>query len=342
MPKTYRIGPSHVFTFYVTVPLVVYLPGLIFAYLNGGGWNAHWFIDIYVTTEALVHLIMLNLALGLFFYWHFKKLKIEIHDSNKPAGYFRSFLCALLFLAYLEISIFYLKIPLFLLFYLALRSTNFKTTALLLLLIALFELVENSYRWPIIFLLVLATSFLNYGPLRSVLFSIIGLFFAALLLNPIKHGVLPSYSSPLSMILETAAHLNPYYMATQYFYELEISKIDMIAETIPLGKSIFDTPGLIHHLESNLSLPNDADFGSSSNSSASAIGYILIFLFILLFTFLRTMQPIFQPMFFYFLAMGPLYFRRSILNLINDSIVLMFFSILFFLTFVLLRHFKQR
>jgi hypothetical protein len=315
------------------LPLVLFFPAYIFAEMNGGGWTAHWYVNIFVTADSLIHLVVINIIVGSALYIIFKDFSLSLENDNTIYGFIYSFGFVIFLIAYMHFPISYFKLMFFVLMFFCFKMSNLSLSYLLLLCVAVFELLNNSYRWPIIFFMLIVTAGIRYGVVKSVLIISFGIVLSVIALNPIKHGNFDIQINPLQVVSSVTNHLNPIYMAAEFFYDLDIEGTVVLVEAIPLAKSITGFEGLIKDAENEVALPDGGDFGSSSNSINNYVGYLLLAILVVSVKFLMKVRPLNQVLFFYFLSMGPLFFRRSLLNVMNDIIVITIFTVFFYLLF---------
>lgn len=326
-----RMVSSHIITFYIVLPFVIFFPALLFSVSNGGGWNAHWFIDIYITSEMLLYNLAINLLFGFCIYNIFKKLKVDFHRGKGLKGVLYSVAFSVFLLCYIHFPISYFRLFFFVLMFFSLKYSALNVSLILLGLIGLFELFFFSYRWPIILFMVIITCFYNYKIFKSFSITILGIILSVVVLNPLKHGDFNLQISVVDVVDVVFTHLNPIYMSSQFFYNLSLESYEVIAEAIPLAKLFTGSVGLIQLAENYVDLPNGSDFGSSSTSVKSLSGIIFVIFFLAILKFLSKIYILNSILFFYFIIMGPLFFRRSILNLINDVIVISAITIFLYL-----------
>jgi len=343
MHQEYKLLSNHFFTFYVILPIIIYFPAFLFASYNGGGWWAHWFVDIYVTSDAVLNVFLINLFFGVSFYLLFRDRYVTLEDNKNLFGIISSVGCSLFFASFLHFPVAYFKLLFFVLMFVSLKKSWVLLSYALLSCVAISELVLYGGRWAIIFCLVIFTAGIKYGTVKSLLIVVFGLILSVIVLNPIKHGIYDLKLDVFETVNTISGHLSPIYMAAQFFYEEDFSNIDVLSESLPLGKSLTGSGGLIKAAENAVDLPDQADFGSSSSSINDVFGFLWCVLFVIAIKFINKIKFINEVVFFYFISMGPMFFRRSLLNLINDVIVIIAFaSTIYFIFYFLVKYFPRR
>lgn len=334
------INSSHLKTFYILLPLLIYTPGYFFAIFNGGSFKAHWYIDLLIEERMLLFVLFANLIIGICIHYSFKNLKIVFYKNKDVSSYLYSLLFLISMISYVHFPFSYLKLFFFVSSYFFLIRSSLRLSLISLLIYAICELIFGEFRWPIVFFIILLSSFYKYGILSSLFVIFFGMLFSVLVLNPIKHG---NYEFDLqfsNIAIEIFNHLNPIFISAQFFYQLQVDSLALISESIPLAKSLLGYDGIISIAENAVDLPNAADFGSSSSSLSTYYVFSYVLFFLILLYFLSKIRLLNQILFFYFLSMGPLFFRRSFLNFINDIIVISIFTILIYSFFYLLLKLK--
>lgn len=315
---------SLILFFYVLFPSIFYGIPLLYVFIEQVDFNVHWYVDFSLNSESLLKIFSIHLFIGSSIYLISKHMlrDLIIEQTNDNFAFILIILC--LTIQFLPISYIKLLSFLSLIFLLSITKIDIKVLSIFFIF-SLLSLVLLQDREIFVFFSILVALSLRIGLFYILFFSLLGLLFLSLILEPLKYGMSPaeffSSNEGLSYLL---VHLQPIYVSGFFFLDYDQNILNLFAEGIPFMKGLLDTGSVaVAENFSKYVAGIDLDFGSNSSMYASLNGLFVCLVFIFILVILSRLSNEYSASFLFYIAlMGPTFIRRSFGSYVAELIIL--------------------
>ncbi|RQW70853.1 hypothetical protein EBB56_11820 [Halomonas sp. YLB-10] len=321
--------------FYLVFPLAFY--GLPYLYsLSEGAIRLHFFNTFSISSNDFFIFFIGHCLLGsgvLAACWK-QGVILRVRRNQSPMF---SIITLVLFLLPFLVSNGYIKsivMPFFLILLVCRWPGN--RVFLCLFFIAFAQMLVSADRFPVLLIIMLwlLPFIAKQSFFKIIIFGCFAVLFLVFILQPLRSGILPfsGYFSDYSYFFK---HLHPIYIGAHLSLEAEFPMKILLAESIPLMKSLTSSVSVIEVI-ARMGLPENIiasgiRHGSNSSMYFSFCGIFVLAGLILATRFLNSFVKISlikNSVIMYFVVYGPYFVRRSFGSYFVDIVVLVFVGLL--------------